>query len=376
MGRPRKQEIELTETERRELEGLARSRTAPHGLVRRARIVLGSADRRSNTDLARELGLSIPAVGHWRKRFLELGLVGLYGEHRPGRPRTRGDEEVAALLAKVLRERPADGTHWTVRAAGAATGMPKSTVQRYLALFGVRPHRSKGFRLSTDPEFVEKARDVVGLYLNPPDKAVVPCVDEKSQIQALERSQPVIPGGPGEPERASHDHRRHGTTTLFAALDVANGQVTAECRARHRHQEFLAFLERIDAEVPAGLDVHLVVDNYCTHKHAKVRAWLAARPVRSAAPHPRPLHADLRLVAEPGRALVRDHHPARDPARLVREHRGAGAAHRGVRGELQRPLAPVRLDRHRRPDPRQDRPLMQSYLWDSTLGPVDERHRS
>ncbi len=278
MGRPRKQEIELSEVERRELEGLARSRAAPHGLVRRARIVLASADRRSNTDIAREHGLSIPAVAHWRERFLELGLAGLYGEHRPGRPRTHGDEEVAALLAKVLRERPADGTHWTVRTAGAATGIPKSTVQRYLALFGVRPHRSRGFRLSTDPLFVDKVRDIVGLYLNPPDKAVVLCVDEKSQIQALERTQPAIPGGPGEPERVSHDYRRHGTTTLFAALDVADGRVTAECRSRHRHQEFLGFLERIDAEVPAGLDVHLVIDNYCTHKHAKVRAWLAARP--------------------------------------------------------------------------------------------------
>ena len=156
--------------------------------------------------------------------------------------------------------------------------MPKSTVQRYLALFGVQPHRSKGFRLSTDPLFVDKVRDIVGLYLDPPDKAVVLCVDEKSQVQALERSQPVIPGGLGEPERASHGYRRHGTTTLFAALDVANGQVTAECKPRHRHQEFLAFLERIDAEVPAGLDVHLVIDNHCTHKHVKVRAWLARRP--------------------------------------------------------------------------------------------------
>jgi putative transposase len=278
MGRPRTQEIELTETERRELEELTRSRTAPHGLVRRARIVLASAARRANTEIARELGLSIPAVAHWRKRFLELGLVGLYGEHRPGRPRAHGDAEVAALLAKVLRERPAAGTHWTVRMAGTATGMPKSTVQRYLALFGVRPHRSKGFRLSPDPLFVDKVRDIGGLYLNPPDKAVVLCVDEKTQIQALERAQPAIPGGPGEPERVSHGYRRHGTTTLFAALDMANGEVLAECRARHRHQGFLGFLERLDAEVPAGLDVHLVIDNYCTHKHVKVRTWLAARP--------------------------------------------------------------------------------------------------
>jgi putative transposase len=278
MGRPRKQEIVLSATERRELEALARSRTAPHGLVRRARIVLASADRRPNTEIARELGISIPAVGHWRKRFLELGLVGLYGEQRPGRPRVHGDEEVAGLLTKVLRERPAEGTHWTVRTAAAASGMPKSTVQRYLHLFGVQPHRSKGFKLSTDPQFVEKVRDIVGLYLNPPDHAVVLCVDEKSQIQALERTQPAIPAAPGHPEGVPHDYRRHGTTTLFAALDVANGRVLAECQARHRHQEFLGFLGRIDAAVPDGLDVHLVIDNYCTHKHPKVRAWLAQRP--------------------------------------------------------------------------------------------------
>ena len=362
MGRPRKQEIELTETERRELEGLARSRTAPHGLVRRARIVLGSADRRSNTDLARELGLSIPAVGHRRKRFLELGLVGLYGEHRPGRPRAHGDEEVAALLAKVLRERPADGTHWTVRTAGAATGMPKSTVQRYLALFGVRPHRSKGFRLSTDPEFVEKVRDVVGLYLNPPDKAVVLCVDEKSQIQALERSQPVIPGGPGEPERASHGYRRHGTTTLLAALDVADGQGHGRVPGAPPPPG-VPGLPGADRCRGAGRTRRPPRGRQLLHAQTRQGPGVAG----GAAPLPRPLHADLRLLAEPGRALVRDHHAARDPARLVREHRGAGPAHRGVRGGLQRPLAPFRLDRHGRPDPRQGRPLMQSYLRDSTL---------
>jgi putative transposase len=278
MGRPRKQEIELSETEREGLNDLARSRTAPHGLVRRARIVLASADGVPNTEIARQVGLSIPAVGHWRKRFLEQGLAGLYGEHRPGRPRSHDDAAVAGLLATVLKSRPEVGTHWTVRGAAEVTGISKSTVQRYFRLFGVQPHRAKTFKLSTDPLFVEKVRDIVGLYLNPPDKAVVLCVDEKSQIQALERTQPILPIGLGHIDGITHDYKRHGTTTLFAALDVANGQVLAQCRARHRHQEFLAFLKRIDGAVPAALDVHLIIDNYATHKHPKVRAWLATHP--------------------------------------------------------------------------------------------------
>jgi putative transposase len=278
MGRPRKQEIVLSETEREELGDLARSRSAAHGLVRRARIVLGSAEGRSNTEIARELGVSVPCVCLWRGRFLAQGLAGLYGEHRPGRPRSHDDQAVADLLTTVLRSRPEVGTHWTVRGAAEASGIPKSTVQRYLRLFGVQPHRSRGFKLSTDPQFVDKVRDVVGLYLNPPDHAVVLCVDEKSQIQALERTQPILPMGLGHVDGVPHDYRRHGTTTLFAALDAANGRVLAQCRPRHRHQEFLAFLEQIEAAVPAALDVHLVIDNYAAHKHPKVRSWLAGRP--------------------------------------------------------------------------------------------------
>jgi putative transposase len=278
MGRPRKQEIVLSERERGELTDLTRSRTAAHGLVRRARIVLASADGVANTEIARTLGISLPAVGHWRKRFLEQGLAGLYGEQRPGRPRSHDDEAVAGLLATVLHSRPSAGTHWTVRGAAAASAVPKSSVHRYFQLFGVQPHRWKSFKLSSDPQFVDKVRDIVGLYLNPPDHAVVLCVDEKSQIQALERTQPVLPMGFGYVDGITHDDKRHGTTTLFAALDVANGQVLAQCKPRHRHQEFLAFLKRVDAAVPAALDIHLVIDNYCTHKHAKVRAWLVKRP--------------------------------------------------------------------------------------------------
>ena len=289
MGRPHKQEIVLSELERGELGELVRSRTAAHGLVRRARIVLASAEGVANTAIARELGLSIPAVGHWRKRFLEHGLAGLYGEQRPGRPRSHDDAAIAGLLATVLRSRPTVGTHWTVRGAAEASGISKSAVQRYFRLFGVQPHRSRSFKLSTDPLFVEKVRDIVGLYLNPPDNAVVLCIDEKSQIQALERTQPVLSIGLGHIDGITHDDKRpvsHGTTTLFAALDVANGQILAQCRARHRHQEFLSFLRRIDAAVPADLDIHLVIDNGAcppapprgTHKHPKVRRWLAERP--------------------------------------------------------------------------------------------------
>jgi transposase len=278
MGRPRRQEIVLSEAERAELASIARARSVPHALVRRARIILASADGISNTEIAARLGVSVPCVGKWRDRFLGSGLVGLYGEQRPGRPRSHGDETVAALLRTVIETRPRSGTHWTVREAAQTSGISKSTVQRYFVLFGLQPHRRRSFKLSNDPFFVEKVRDVVGLYLNPPDHAVVLCVDEKSQVQALERTQPMLPVGLGHAEGVTHDYKRHGTTTLFAALDVASGQVLAACKPRHRHQEFLAFLRTIDAAVPTRLDIHLVIDNYATHKHPKVRRWLADRP--------------------------------------------------------------------------------------------------
>lgn len=206
---------------------------------------------------------------------MEYGLVGLYGETRPGRPRIHDDEEVMSLLQKVLKEKPSNATHWSLRGLAKETGIPKSVVHRYCELFGIQPNRSKAFKLSTDPYFAEKVRDIVGLYLNPPDKALVLCVDEKSQIQALERTQPVLPMGLGYVEGVTHDYFRHGTTTLFAALDVASGNVITECKPRHRHQEFLSFLQHIDENVPKSLTVHLVIDNYCTHRHAKVKNWLA-----------------------------------------------------------------------------------------------------
>ena len=199
-------------------------------------------------------------------------------DHLTGRPRTYDDDKVAAVISRALQEKPDAATHWSTRTLGRAEGIAKSTVQRWLALFGVKPHLAQTFKLSTDPFFIEKVRDIVGLYLNPPDHAMVLCVDEKSQIQALNRTQPTLPMGLGYAEGYTHDYVRHGTTTLFAALDIATGEVFGQCRKRHRHEEFLSFLRLIDREVPAELDIHLVLDNYATHKHAKVKRWLAARP--------------------------------------------------------------------------------------------------
>jgi putative transposase len=270
--------VKVSSAEREELDSIARSRSLPHSLVRRARIVLMSADGVSNGIIAERCGVSVPTVSHWRRRWRECGVAGLHGELRPGRPRSYDDERVAALMRKVLRSRPPNATHWSVRSAAAASGISKSTVARYFALFGVQPHRSKSFKLSTDPFFVEKVREVVGLYLNPPDKALVLCVDEKSQVQALERTQPVLPMGLGYVEGVTHDYYRHGTTTLFAALDVLDGKVVTQCKPRHRHQEFLGFLRHLDANVLAGLEVHLIADNYGTHKHPKVREWLVRHP--------------------------------------------------------------------------------------------------
>ncbi|MGF6658911.1 transposase [Paraburkholderia atlantica] len=254
---------------------MSRSRSLPHSLARRAKIVLMPADGHRSQEIARQCEVTLPAITHWRKRFVAHGPAGLHDEARPGRPRTHDDEAVAELLARILHEKPDGATHWSVRSAAAQTGISKSSVARYLSLFGVQPHRSKSFKLSNDPYFLEKVRNIVGLHLSPPINALVLCVDEKRQCQALERTQPMLlPIGLGYLEGVTHDYVRHGTTTLFAALNTATGQVIAQCKPRHRHQEFLAFLSHVDQAVPADLDVHLIVDNYATHKHPKVRAWL------------------------------------------------------------------------------------------------------
>lgn len=277
MGRPN-QSFDLTESEREQLEAICRSRSLPYGLVNRAKIILLSADGIGSNEVADLCETSAQTVSHWRRRYRQFGLEGLHDELKSGRPRSINDEQVASLITTVLSEKPEGATHWTVRSVANVTGVSKSQVQRYFALFGLQPHRSRSFKISTDPFFVEKVRDICGLYLNPPDKALVLCVDEKSQIQALERSQPMLPMGLGYVEGVTHDYKRHGTTTLFAALNIATGEVMAQCKPRHRHQEFLGFLRHIDKNVPADLDIHLVVDNYATHKSPKVKAWLAKRP--------------------------------------------------------------------------------------------------
>ena len=270
--------ILLNPDEKSQLLSLVQSHTLPHGLVQRAQIVLACAEGEPGIAIAARLRLNKNTVVKWRKRYLEYGLEGLHDELRAGRPRSHDDERVAEVINTALQSIPAGGTHWTLRTMAAHTGVSKSTVQRWFNLFGIQPQRQRTFKLSTDPFFIEKVRDIVGLYLNPPDHAVVLCVDEKTQIQALERTQPLLPLGLGYVEGVTHDYVRHGTTTLFAALDVATGAVLSRCQRRHRHQEFLAFLRHIDRNVPADLDVHLIIDNYATHKHAKVKAWLAKRP--------------------------------------------------------------------------------------------------
>lgn len=271
-------ELIVTVADRAQLESLARSQSLPAALSRRAQMILDMAGGESNSAVARRFRVSRPTVSMWRTRYGERGITGLHNELKPGRPRTTSDEQVAGLINTALTKKPGGKTHWSDRSLAEESGLSKSTVQRYLALFGVQPHRNRTFKLSNDPFFIEKVRDIVGLYLNPPDHALVLCVDEKSQVQALQRTQPVLPMGLGYVEGITHDYIRHGTTTLFAALDVANGTVLTQCKPRHRHQEFLAFLRHIEANVPQHLDVHLICDNYGTHKHAKVKAWLARRP--------------------------------------------------------------------------------------------------
>ena len=249
-------------------------------------MILRCADGLTSKAVAAELGVHEHTVGKWRRRFLEQRIEGLLDEPRPGRPRSIEDDQVAAVIERTLATTPRDATHWSIRSMAKQTGLSHTTIRRIWTAFGLQPHRSETFKLSSDPLFVDKSlprtrsgvRDIVGLYLSPPDRALVLCVDEKSQIQALDREQPVLPMMPGVPERRTHNYVRHGTTSLFAALDVASGFVIGKCYKRHRATEFLDFLKEIDARVPNDLDVHIVMDNYATHKTPKIKAWLARRP--------------------------------------------------------------------------------------------------
>lgn len=241
-------------------------------------MVLLCADGLQSKEVAERLGVHEHTVGKWHRRFVQDGLAGLSDEYRAGRPRTVSEAQVAEVIERTLNTRPKDATHWSIRSMAARSGLSHTTIRRIWSAFGLQPHRSESFKLSSDPLFVDKVQDIVGLYLSPPTRAVVLCVDEKSQIQALDREQPVLPMAPGVAERRTHNYTRHGTTSLFAALDIATGAGIGKCYKRHRATEFLNFLKRIDAEMPTGPDVHLVMDNYATHKTPRIKAWLARRP--------------------------------------------------------------------------------------------------
>ena len=276
-GRP-KAELVLSIEERLTLERLANRRKSAQAMAMRARIILNCAKGDTNRDVAARLGVSEAMVGKWRRRFIEHRLDGLSDDPRPGAPRTVTDDQVEAVVVKTLEEKPKDATHWSTRSMAKEMGMSRTTINRIWNAFGLQPHRSESFKLSTDPFFIEKVRDIVGLYLDPPERAVVLCVDEKSQIQALNRFQPILPMMPATPERRSHDYVRHGTTSLFAALDMATGKVIGSLKKRHRATEFKKFLVQIDEEVPDHLAVHLVLDNYATHKTPEIQRWLLRHP--------------------------------------------------------------------------------------------------
>jgi transposase len=272
--------IFLSVAEREELESLVRRRSTGQATALRARMILMAAEGATNTVIAERLGIgSQHTVGRWRKRFARGRVDGLFDESRPGAPRTIGDDEIAETIRRTLETMPADATHWSLRSMAKTVGLAPSTIHRIWKAFGLQPHRTDTFKLSTDPLFVEKVRDVVGLYLNPPERAVVLCVDEKSQIQALDRTQPLLPMRPGQVERHTHDYVRHGTTSLFAALDVAAGKVIGRCFARHRAAEFGKFLDTVEKAMPKDLDVHVVMDNSSTHKTKLIRDWFAKRPL-------------------------------------------------------------------------------------------------
>jgi transposase len=276
-GRP-KQPLTVTEEERERLESLAHRARSQALLARRARVVLACAEGLDNKAVAKRLRCSLGMVGKWRSRFLEARLEGLYDEPRPGAPRKVSDDQVEKVVIQTLENTPRGQTHWSTRGLAKASGLSRMTISRIWHAFGLQPHRSDTFKLSPDPQLIEKVRDIVGLYMNPPEHALVFCVDEKSQIQALDRTQPLLPLRPGQVERGTHDYKRHGTTSLFAALELQTSRVIGQLHRRHRSREFRQFLDLIEAQVPAELEVHLIADNYGTHKTAMIRKWFAKRP--------------------------------------------------------------------------------------------------
>src|SRR5512133_3241281 len=275
-GRPKKS-LEIDQADREKMGLIARRPKSSQAMAMRARIVLDCGQGMSNSEVARKLHITGATVGKWRERFREFGMDGLLDEPRVGAPRKITDQQIEEVITKTLETMPANSTHWSTRLMAEEVGLSQSAIVRIWRAFGLQPHRVESFKLSKDPQFVEKVRDIVGLYLNPPDRAIVLCVDEQSQVQALNRTQPILPLAPGVPARQSHEYERHGVTSLFAAIDVASGVTISTCYRRHRHQ-ILRFLNDIDANLPRGFEVHLVMDNYGTHRVSKVRSWLAHHP--------------------------------------------------------------------------------------------------
>jgi transposase len=277
-GRPKKP-LSLKPADQEKLELLARRPKTAQRLAIRSKIILRAAEGLPNQEIASRLGVTGATVGKWRERYRQQGMDGLADDPRPGTPRKIADAKVEEAITQTLETLPIAATHWSTRSLAAKVGLSQSAVVRIWHSFGLQPHRSETFKLSTDPYLVEKVRDIAGLYLNPPEHAIVLCIDEKSQVQALNRTQPILPLRPGLPEQRTNDYERHGTTSLFAALDVATGKVIGKCHRRHRHQEFLKFMELVDATLPSDTnEVHLVLDNYGTHKTPKVIRWFARHP--------------------------------------------------------------------------------------------------
>jgi transposase len=326
----------LSAEERVALERLgARVRSARH-LAFRARIILRAHDGETDVAIAAALRCSRSTVHLWRTRFGERRLDGLFDEPRPGAPRKFGDDQIEAIVTRTLETTPRGRTHWSTRSMAKATGLSHSTVGRLWRAFGLKPHRTESFRLSQDPLLVEKVRDIVGLYMSPPDNAVVLCIDEKSQIQALERAQPVLPMDLGQPERRSHDYVRHGTTDLFAALDAATGKVIGKCFPQHRAREFKQFLREVDAQVPAELDVHVVLDNLATHKTPEIKRWLLKHPRFHM--HFTPTHASWLNLVERFFGLLTEHALRRGSHRSTRDLRQAIDAYLAAHNEAPRPF--------------------------------------
>ncbi len=271
--------VSVADTERTELERLIRGRNTPQKVALRAKIVVLTADGVATSEIMEQLKTTYPTITRWRRRYAEKGVAGLCKDApRPGRKPRISDEQVREVVERTLHSTPLNGTHWSTRTMATASGLSKATIQRLWRDHGLQPHRTETFKLSRDPQFLEKLQDVVGLYLDPPEKAVVFSVDEKSQIQALDRTQPGLPMKKGRAGTMTHDYKRNGTTTLFAALNVATGEVVGECYERHRHDEFLVFLRQLERQTPKALALHLIVDNYATHKHPTVQAWLTKHP--------------------------------------------------------------------------------------------------